>query len=239
VRSVLDPSYVSVRDEMSDSWRVTEDGNIAYTMQALPLTGVGVGQRYLTQQFPPPLPPGFTYWRYITHNALLWIWLIAGPLGALAFWFLVARVVLTGSAQYVGLRDAGLRVVALFPACLIACQVVFSGVELGLTYARTMIVLGTVLGMSAVLIGRGGGILPAELPEISALGKIQRTGDLGDGLQDPRRIPNDDQPAGHVARDHAPGTDQRPLADRDEREDRRVRPDLRAALDDRPPPAEV
>jgi O-Antigen ligase len=239
VRSVLDPSYVSVRDEMSDSWRVTEDGNIAYTMRALPLTGVGVGQRYLTQQFPPPLPPGFTYWRYITHNALLWIWLIAGPLGALAFWFLVARVVLISSAQYVGLRDAGLRAAAVFPACLITCQVVFSGVELGLTYARTMIVLGTVLGMSAVLMDRGRGIPSAQLLQVPAVGKIQRTGDVGDRLQDPRRIPDDDQPAGHVARDHAPRTDERALADGDERKDRGVRPDLSAALDDRPPPAEV
>ena len=236
VRSVLDPSYVSVRDEMSDSWRVTEDSNIAYTMRTFPATGVGVGQRYLTQDFPPPLPPGFTYWRYITHNALLWIWLKAGPLGAFAFWFLVGRVLTTGSAQYVRFRDPALRILAIFPVCLITCQVVFSGVELGLTYARTMIVLGTALGLGGVLLFRAG-VARSQLLQVPAVGKVERAGDPFHGLEDTRRIPDDDHSIRHVTGHHAPRADERTLADRDEREDRCVRTDLGAASDGRPPPA--
>ena len=68
-------SSLSRRDQMSDDWRVRENANIAFTIQQLPLTGVGLGQEYLVEQSPPPLPPAFTYWRYITHNALLWLWL--------------------------------------------------------------------------------------------------------------------------------------------------------------------
>jgi len=34
---------------------------------------------------------------------------------------------------------------------LVIAQVIFSSVELGLTYSRTMIVLGVALGMAAVL----------------------------------------------------------------------------------------
>lgn len=151
VRSVLDPSSLSARDDMSNEWRVIENRNIAYTIEQLPLTGVGLGQEYLVRQEPPALPPAFTYWRYTTHNALLWLWLKAGPVGALALWFLVARVVVLGSAWVARLRDPEVRWFAVLPVCLIALQVVFSAVELGLTYSRTMIVLGTVLGIGAAL----------------------------------------------------------------------------------------
>ena len=157
VRSVVDnSSSLSRRDQMSDDWRVTENSNIAFTIQQLPLTGVGLGQEYLLERAPPPLPPAFTYWRYITHNALLWLWLKAGPIGALALWFLVARVVAVGSASAAGIRDLELRWFAFLPVCLIAIQIVFSAVELGLSYSRTMIVLGGALGMTCAIVGLAG-----------------------------------------------------------------------------------
>jgi O-antigen ligase len=151
LRSVLGDRTISVRDQLSNRWRDIENHNIAYTVRQLPLTGVGVGQAYLFQ-LEPPAPNFFAYWRYMTHNALLWLWLKAGPLGALALWFLVARVVLVCSALYVRLRDPGLRPVALLPVVLLVTQIVFSSVELGLTYSRSMIVLGTGLGLGAFLI---------------------------------------------------------------------------------------
>src|SRR5437879_4864316 len=122
-------------------------------MHQLPLTGVGLGQQYIFREEPPPLW-GFTYWRYETHNALLWLWLKAGPLGGFALWFLVARVLLVGSAMYVRIRDARQRVIVLLPVALMTIQVAFSSVDMGLTHARPMIVLGTVLGASAFLFAR-------------------------------------------------------------------------------------
>ena len=98
------------------------------------------------------MPASFPYWRYITHNAVLWLWLKAGPLGAFALWFLVARVLLVGSSLYVRLRDPGLRLVAALPVAVVVCQIVFSSVDLGLSYTRTMLVLGTSLGLVAVLV---------------------------------------------------------------------------------------
>jgi hypothetical protein len=154
LRVVIDPSALSTRDVSSDQWRETENRNIAYTIRQLPLTGVGVGQRYIFREEPPPLPASFTYWRYITHNALLWIWLKAGPIGALAFWILVARVLLVGSAAYARLRDPMLRAAAAAVVSLMVIQVVFSSVDLGLTYSRTMIPLGVVLGLGALLAER-------------------------------------------------------------------------------------
>jgi O-antigen ligase/polysaccharide polymerase Wzy-like membrane protein len=150
IRSVIDPSSVEYRDQLSNAWRDIEDRNIQYTVQQLPLTGVGVGQEYLFREEPPKLW-GFTYWRYMTHNAVLWLWLKAGPLGAFALWFLAARVILLGTRWSVHLRDGWLRWAAAFPVVLLICQIVFSSVDLGLTYSRPMIVLGTVLGIGAFL----------------------------------------------------------------------------------------
>jgi hypothetical protein len=152
VRGVVDPSSVSRRDEQSNGWRDIENRNIARTVREFPLTGVGLGQQYLIVEEPPRLL-GFTYWRYMTHNALLWIWLKTGPLGEFAFWLLVARVLLLGGRWYAKLRDSGIQWAAAIPVVLISTQVIFSAVELGLTYSRTMIVLGAMLGLAPLLRG--------------------------------------------------------------------------------------
>ena len=150
LRSAMNDSSLSVRDQLSDQWRVIENRNIAFTMRQLPLTGVGVGQAHLFHE--QQVPVTFVYWRYITHNALMWLWLKAGPIGAFVLWFLVARVLLLGSALYLRLRDPVLRSIAVVPVALIFIQVIFSSVELGLTYSRNMIVLGVALGLFSFLV---------------------------------------------------------------------------------------
>ena len=167
IRSVVDPSSVNYRDQLSNAWRDIEDRNIQYTVQQLPLTGVGVGQEYLFREEPSTLW-GFTYWRYMTHNAVLWLWLKAGPLGAFALWFLAARVILLSTRWSVRLRDGWLRWAAAFPVVLLICQIVFSSVDLGLTYSRPMIVLGTVLGIGAFLAAQPQGIANGAAKETRA-----------------------------------------------------------------------
>ena len=151
LRTVLGDPTMSTRDQLSDHWRVIEDSNIAFTMRQLPLTGVGVGQEYLFQREPPVPSTTFVFWRFMTHNALLWLWLKAGPIGAVALAFVVARIALVSSRLFVTLRDADLRLAAVLPLALVIAQVVFSSVELGLTYSRTMIVLGVAAGSLSAL----------------------------------------------------------------------------------------
>jgi hypothetical protein len=145
LRSIADASELPLVDQFSNQWRDIENENIAFTVKQLPVTGVGLGQRYLFEREPSAVP--FEYWRYITHNAPLWLWLKAGPLGAFALWFLVARALLLGAALYRRLSEPSLRLVIALPIALVVSQIVFSSVELGLTYSRTMIVLGVALGL--------------------------------------------------------------------------------------------
>ena len=149
LRTIVDPSGLPLVDQFSNTWREIENGNIAHTVQQLPVTGVGLGQRYLFEREPSGVP--FEYWRFITHNAPLWLWLKAGPLGAFALWFLVARALLVSAALYRRHSEPSLRLVIALPIALVVSQIVFSSVELGLTYSRTMIVLGTALGLASLL----------------------------------------------------------------------------------------
>jgi hypothetical protein len=149
MRTIVDASNLAVVDQLSNQWRDIENENIAYTIQQLPVTGVGLGQRYLFRREPAEL--SFEYWRYITHNAPLWLWLKAGPFGAFALWFLVARALLLSAAFYRRQSEPSLRLVVALPIALIVSQIVFSSVELGLTYSRTMIALGVTLGLVSLM----------------------------------------------------------------------------------------
>jgi hypothetical protein len=166
LREVVDPHSVSGRDESSNVWRDIENANISFTVKQLPLTGVGLGQEYLFQREPPRILGTFIYWRLTTHNAVLWTWLKAGPLGAFAFWLVVTQAVLFGLQIYRRLDDPLLRAAAAFPVLLTITQVVFSSFDLGLTYSRTMILLGVAMGLTASLAA-----LAASRPELSRSGK--------------------------------------------------------------------
>jgi hypothetical protein len=150
LKGAIDPLSLNARDLSSNWWRELENTNIAYTLRQLPLTGVGLGQQYLFLREPPELS-NFFYWRYMTHDAVLWVWLKAGVAGFLAFWALVAQSAIVGGSLFRRLATPELKLIALLPVLLITTQVVFSSVDLGLTYSRTMIVLGVMLGLSGFL----------------------------------------------------------------------------------------
>jgi hypothetical protein len=154
ISGLIDPSSLSERDLNSNHWRDIENRNISFTIQQLPLTGVGVGQQYLFREEPPSLGDAkYFFWRNITHNTLLWFWLKAGPLGAFALWFLVARVLLLGSTWYVRLRGSDLRWVVALPVMATVVWVMFAAVEPAMTFSRGLIVLGALIGVGSSVAG--------------------------------------------------------------------------------------
>jgi hypothetical protein len=150
VRGIVSPETLSDRDRLSNFWRDIENANIAFTLRETPFIGVGLGQQYFFVAEPPALT-GFAYWRYMTHNAIFWVWLKGGILCFFAFWLLVGQAVIASARLVRQLASTELALVALLPLSLIVAQVAFSAVDLGLTYSRCMIVLGVGLGMLATL----------------------------------------------------------------------------------------
>jgi hypothetical protein len=150
LRSLVAPT--TERDRNSNAWREIENWNIEYNLRSAPVTGLGFGRPYTFALPQPPLDQtGFTYWRYITHNAIFWVWMKMGLAGFVLFWYLMGSATVLGLVAFRQLRDGYLRTVALTAAGVVIMQVIFSYGDLGLTYSRSMIFLGCMLGVLAVI----------------------------------------------------------------------------------------
>jgi hypothetical protein len=146
VRSLVAPA--TERDRLSNVWRQLENFNIDYNIRTEPITGVGFGRPYSFAVAQPPLDEtGFTYWRYIAHNAIYWVWMKMGLIGFILFWNLVGSAIILGLVTFRQLGDGYLKALALVVAGVALMQVIFSYGDLGLTYSRSMIFLGCMLGM--------------------------------------------------------------------------------------------
>jgi hypothetical protein len=159
VRSLIAPT--TERDLLSNAWRDLENINISYNIRTAPITGLGFGRPYSFIVAQPPLDAtGFTYWRYIAHNAIYWVWMKMGLIGFILFWNLMGSAAVLGLVTFRQLRDGYLRALALVVASVVLMQVIFSYGDLGLTYSRSMIFLGCMLGVLARLPALGDQISP-------------------------------------------------------------------------------
>ncbi len=150
VRSLFAPA--TARDLSSNAWRVLENSNIYYNLRTAPITGLGFGRPYSFIVAEPALDAtGFTYWRFIAHNAIYWVWMKMGLIGFILFWNLMGSATILAIVTFRQLRDGYLRALALVVGGVVLMQVVFSYGDLGLTYSRSMIFLGCMLGVLAKL----------------------------------------------------------------------------------------
>jgi hypothetical protein len=146
VRSIVAPE--TERDRSSNAWRDLENTNIDYNIRTAPITGLGFGRPYSFIVAQPPLDEtGFTYWRFIAHNAIYWVWMKMGLIGFAFFWYLIGSAAILGLVTFRQMEDGYLKALALVVAGVVIMQVIFSYGDLGLTYSRSMIFLGCMLGV--------------------------------------------------------------------------------------------
>jgi hypothetical protein len=149
-RSIVAPT--TERDRQSNSWRVLENLNIDYNLRVAPVTGLGFGRPYSFVVEQPALDAtGFVYWRYIAHNAIYWVWMKMGLVGFVLFWNVIGSGIVAGIVAIRRLRSGFLRALALMATATVIMQAIFSYGDLGLTYSRSMIFLGCMLGLLARL----------------------------------------------------------------------------------------
>ncbi|HET7034278.1 MAG TPA: hypothetical protein VFI42_01215 [Thermomicrobiaceae bacterium] len=176
--------YADARDESSDAWRVLERENITRNIKSAPITGLGFGHEYTFYVAEPSLTTtdpndpskvlGFVYWTYITHCAIFWVWMKMGIFGYLAFWYLFGSGIVLGLITVRTVSDGYCRALAMTIVTLLIMQIMFSYGDLGLTYSRSMIYVGLMLGVLvrlpelAVKPLPGGGSLRAAAPAVPA-----------------------------------------------------------------------
>ncbi|HEY8648534.1 MAG TPA: O-antigen ligase family protein [Candidatus Limnocylindria bacterium] len=147
VRSLYEPD---ARDAASNLYRAIENYDISETLRADPIFGVGFGREFRMVATLPDLS-WWPFWRYETHNNVLWIWMKTGAAGYLFFWLLLGTAMARAASGTRRLRDPALRTAALVCLAGLVGAVVFGYVDLAFVSGRTTILVGTLLGIIAVV----------------------------------------------------------------------------------------
>jgi len=132
VRSLYEPD---ARDAASNIYRVIENYDISRTLQDDPILGVGFGREFQMVATLPDLS-WWPFWRYETHNNVLWLWMKTGALGYLFFWMLFGIAIAKASGGARRLRDPALRTAALVCLAGLVGVVVFGYVDLAFVSGR-------------------------------------------------------------------------------------------------------
>jgi O-antigen ligase len=146
----LPANPASTEDIQSNQYRKVEEYNLITTIKASPMVGIGFGRAY---QMGAKLDEiGFSLQSFIPHNEIFWLWAKMGTLGFAVFWAMIGFMLAYAVYAFRTLKDPYYKVVAAAVAALIVMQMVVSYVDLQLTFARNMVLLGTMVGILASLV---------------------------------------------------------------------------------------
>lgn len=145
IKSVISPETASVADQSSNAYRVIENFNLEYTIHRHPLTGVGFGKTY---EVIIPLPDisFFTWWNYLPHNSILWIWLKSGIGGFLSLLLLVSIAISQGARVVRRMPNGELKAIALTAALYLVMHFSYAYVDISWD-AQSMVYVGAMMGM--------------------------------------------------------------------------------------------
>lgn len=137
-------------DYSSNLYRDNENYNLARTVVNHTVLGTGFGKRY--NQPIPLIAIRFSLRDYIPHNQIYWIIVKMGAVGFFAFWFFFNSFVASGTQVFLRLKDPYLKAITLVIIIAVINQMVVSFYDLQLTYYRSMIYLGCLMGLLPVIV---------------------------------------------------------------------------------------
>lgn len=145
VKSQLAPQQASLRDQLSDDYRLMENYDIYYTIRQAPLTGVGFGQMFI-MKIPLPDISFFIWYRYITHNSIGWIWMKTGIGGFVAMLFLVGLAIMNGMRALFRIPDGTMRAVVLTAVLYLLMHFIYAYVDMSWD-SQSMVYVGAMMGI--------------------------------------------------------------------------------------------
>jgi O-antigen ligase len=148
VLSVIRPD---ARDSASNEYRALEAENVGENIALNPYTGAGFGVPMQVFLPIPDLTTIFPLWAYVPHNTILYIWLRLGIVGFGVFWFLVGRMLLQSTIVARNEADPYLKAIALLTVTVIMSWVAQGLVDMGIVDTRLNMLLGTLVGLTAVI----------------------------------------------------------------------------------------
>ena len=138
------------KDRTSTLYRLQENYNLAQTIQASPILGLGFGIPF---QMPIKLVNINInkLGKFIPHNQILWVFMRMGIVGAFCFWFFMNTYIAWASIVFLRLNDVYFKSVCAVAVTCILGQLVVSYVDMQLTWYRNMVFLGLLMGLVPVL----------------------------------------------------------------------------------------
>ncbi len=145
VKTVIAPGQATAKDQSSDIYRIIENVNTGFTIHQKPLTGVGFGQKFYVI-VPMADISFFSWWQYLPHNSIIWIWLKTGVGGFCAMLFLVGSAILTGTRVFRRMPKNQLRAFALTATLYLVMHFVYAYVDISWDGA-SMVYIGAMMGL--------------------------------------------------------------------------------------------
>jgi hypothetical protein len=145
IKSVFFEDQASLRDQSSNVYRILENINTGFTIHQKPLTGVGFGQKFYVI-IPMADISFFTWWQYLPHNSIIWIWLKTGVGGFISMLFLVGSSIILGTRVFLRMPKNQLRAFALTATLYLVMHFTYAYVDISWD-SQSMLYIGTMIGL--------------------------------------------------------------------------------------------
>lgn len=149
VKSVIAANQASIADQSSNLYRQIENVNTGFTIHQRPFTGVGFGQKFFII-WPLPDISFFTWWEYLPHNSIIWIWLKAGVGGFVAMLYLVGTAVVVGARALWRMPRDDMSTIALTGTLYIVMHFIYAYVDISWD-TQSMVYVGMTMGMLSAM----------------------------------------------------------------------------------------
>jgi hypothetical protein len=147
ISSQFDPGP---RDANSNAYRDAENADLMATIRLAPIQGYGYGKRMLHVAPIADISKQYDWWDIMTHNQVLWVWMRVGTFGMVAFWIMVAAIIIQ-TCLTIRSETASIEVKALgIFSVLVICMLMFFGLlDLQFSNYRDMLFTGFWVGVAA------------------------------------------------------------------------------------------
>lgn len=144
VVSVFYPNQAG--DAASNLYRDVEDYDLRFTVKLNPM-GLGFGKPFLEPVLLPDISALDPIYTYVPHNTVYWIWMRLGPIGYLAFWYLLGAIVIRGCIAARQLQDRYLKLIAIYVVVMVVMEVIVAFADYQLFFYRNVLYIGMLAGL--------------------------------------------------------------------------------------------
>jgi hypothetical protein len=144
-------SSTVAEDYSSNLYRKWEDYNLSFTFKKSPLMGIGFGVPYDMPLMWWGLTEVSYLIFYIPHNQILWLAVKMGAAGFFCFLFFLNAYLFKGAAAFWRLKDPYLKSICAMCILAVINQIVVAAFDMQLTWYRSMIFLGFLMGLLPTL----------------------------------------------------------------------------------------